>query len=106
MAQQQTDHSLGDFLAGLVFGFILGGTVSLLLSPRSGKENREVALKFAKELPEHIREDWAQSEQNTQAFIERQKAHLEETVEGVSYSLDAKRLAAAKKREEEANAEG
>ncbi len=45
------------FGSGLMFGAVLGGIAALFFSPKSGKENREVARKKAEELQRYLKDE-------------------------------------------------
>jgi gas vesicle protein len=51
MAYSKTDRNLG---LGLIIGSAIGAGAAYFLSPRSGKENREMAAKKAEELRKSI----------------------------------------------------
>lgn len=48
---EKEEKNLLPFLGGVVIGIVLG----VLLTPRSGKENRELISNYAKELVEKIK---------------------------------------------------
>lgn len=104
---------LGEFLLGLVAGLLTGSVLALLLSPKSGPENRQQALKLAKRLPnevqdywhdksEALKEDWENPYGKTRSFLERQQYQLQNRLEQINAALVAKKQAKSKLKEEEA----
>jgi len=53
MSDQKSSSKLG---LGLIMGTVIGAITAFFLSPKSGKENREEALKKFKELEEWLKE--------------------------------------------------
>ena len=49
-------NSSGGLIAGLVIGIVVGGAAGLLLSPKSGKENREYLVDKYNDIMQRIRE--------------------------------------------------
>ena len=45
---------MSKFLKGFIFGSVIGGAVSLLNNPRSGKENREILSKQIQEVTQDV----------------------------------------------------
>lgn len=45
---------MSKFLKGFIFGSVIGGAVTLLNNPRSGKENREILSKQIQEVTQDI----------------------------------------------------
>ena len=45
---------MSKFLKGFIFGSVIGGAVSLLNNPRSGKENREILAKQIQEVTQDV----------------------------------------------------
>mgnify|MGYP002779995890 FL=1 len=95
------DH-IAEFLMGLFIGLATGGLIAVLLAPRSGKESRDTAVRFAKNLPGSIREDLNDPQGKTRSFIDRKRYQIEGKLHGLQESRQASRMAKAKRREEEA----
>lgn len=47
-------RSISRFLAGLVFGGLMGAGMALILSPYSGKENRTYIVKYVDRVKEEV----------------------------------------------------
>ncbi len=47
-------RSIGRFLAGFVFGGLVGAGMALILSPFSGEENRTYIVKYVDQLKEEV----------------------------------------------------
>ena len=47
-------RSIGRFLAGFVFGSLVGAGMALILSPFSGEENRTYIVKYVDQLKEDV----------------------------------------------------
>lgn len=45
---------MSKFLKGFIFGSVIGGAVTLLNNPRSGKENREILSKQIQEVTQDV----------------------------------------------------
>ncbi len=45
---------MSKFLKGFIFGSVIGGAVTLLNNPRSGKENREILAKQIQEVTQDV----------------------------------------------------
>jgi len=45
---------MSKFLKGFIFGSVVGGAVTLLNNPRSGKENREILAKQIQEVTQDV----------------------------------------------------
>ena len=45
---------MSKFLKGFIFGIVIGGAVTLLNNPRSGKENREILAKQIQEVTQDV----------------------------------------------------
>lgn len=45
---------MSKFLKGFIFGSVIGGAVSLLNNPRSGKENREILAQQIQEVTQDV----------------------------------------------------
>ena len=47
-------RSIGRFLAGFIFGGLVGAGMALILSPFSGEENRTYIIKYVDQLKEEM----------------------------------------------------
>jgi gas vesicle protein len=96
------DHSLQNFLLGLLIGLLSGGLLALLLSPKSGEENRKTAKRFVEEIPDVVKEEWENPYSKTSDFINKQRFKLESSWDSICKALQAERQAKAKQKEEDA----
>ena len=65
-------RSKGRFLAGFIFGGLVGLGVSLILTPNSGEENRTYVVKYV----DHIKEEVNIAMLEKRAELELELAHL------------------------------
>lgn len=66
---KKTGKKVDKLLMGVVIGGAIGSVLGMALSPKSGKENREIAKKKAEEV-------WGKAEKVTEDFVAKQeKAH-------------------------------
>jgi gas vesicle protein len=100
MMSKNTDHSLQNFLVGLLVGLLSGGLLALLLSPNSGEENRKTAKRFVDEIPEVVKDELENPYSKTSEFIDRQRFKMESAWGNIRKSMDADRHAKAKQKEE------
>jgi gas vesicle protein len=94
-ASSQQDCHLGQFLLGVVVGFLSGSLIGVLLAPRSGQQSIELASR----LPQKLRSDWDNPYGKTRSLVDKGKAQLEDQWQAKQSRLRAKRLAKAKKKE-------
>ena len=97
-----TDHSLQNFLIGLLVGLLSGGLLALLLSPQTGEENRKTAKRFVEEIPEAVKDEWENPYSKTSDFINKQRFKIESSWASIRKALQADRIAKAKQKEEDA----
>ena len=97
-----TDHSLQNFLVGLLIGLLSGGLLALLLSPQTGEENRKTAKRFVEEIPEVVKDEWENPYSKTSDFINKQRFKIESSWASIRKALQADRIAKAKQKEEDA----
>ena len=78
----------GDFLAGFVFGSLVGAAVALLLAPQPGEETRSLLRERSIELKERAdefsseaRKVAADLQEKSRVTLETQSARLKEAVE-------------------------
>jgi gas vesicle protein len=100
MMSKNADHSLQNFLVGLLVGLLSGGLLALLLSPNSGEENRKTAKRFVDEIPEVVKDELENPYSKTSEFIDRQRFKMESAWGNIRKAMDADRIAKAKQKEE------
>lgn len=100
MMSKNADHSLQNFLVGLLVGLLSGGLLALLLSPNSGEENRKTAKRFVDEIPDVVKDELENPYSKTSEFIDRQRFKMESAWGNIRKAMDADRIAKAKQKEE------
>lgn len=65
-------RSLGRFLAGFVFGGLVGLGMTLILTPHSGEENRTYIVKYV----DHVKEEVQTAMLEKRAELEVELEHL------------------------------
>jgi gas vesicle protein len=65
-------RSLGQFLAGFVFGSLVGLGMTLILTPHSGQENRTYIVKYV----DHVKEEVQSAMLEKRAELEVELEHL------------------------------
>jgi gas vesicle protein len=65
-------RSLGRFLAGFVFGGLVGLGMTLILTPHSGEENRTYIVKYV----DHVKEEVQTAMLEKRAELELELEHL------------------------------
>ena len=65
-------RSLGQFLAGFVFGGLVGLGMTLILTPHSGEENRTYIVKYV----DHVKEEVQTAMLEKRAELEVELEHL------------------------------
>ena len=65
-------RSIGRFLAGFVFGGLVGMGMTLILTPYSGKENRTYVVKYV----DHIKEEVETAMLEKRAELDQELAQL------------------------------
>jgi gas vesicle protein len=77
-----SNSGVGDFLAGVFVGSIIGAGVALLLAPKSGAETREYlkekVLELKEKLPEQIREEAKHLKEEAKELLQKGKTYFEE----------------------------
>ena len=101
------DHSLQNFLVGLVVGALTGALLSLLYSPNSGSENRRLAKKWADDTTEDLKEGVEQIKDEVEnpyskarQFLDEKRYGLEKRWQKWQSGQDAKKINDAKSRED------
>jgi gas vesicle protein len=78
------DSDLGAFLAGFLFGGLVGAGVALLLAPQSGEETREMIRERGIELK-------ARAEQTAEDFRKRAEESIKEGREQINEGVETAR---------------
>jgi gas vesicle protein len=65
-------RSIGRFLAGFVFGSLVGLGMTLILTPHSGEENRTYVVKYV----DHMKEEVQTAMQDRRSELEQELTHL------------------------------
>lgn len=103
------DHSLQNFLVGLLVGVLTGGLLSLLYSPNSGSENRRLAKKWANDTTDDFKEGFETLKEDVvenpysraRQFLDEKRYTLEKKWQKWQNCQDAKKIHEAKHREEQ-----
>jgi gas vesicle protein len=77
-----SNGGIGEFLAGIFVGSIIGAGVALLLAPKSGAETREYlkekVLELKEKLPEQIKEETKHLKEGAKELLQKGKTYFEE----------------------------
>lgn len=59
------NYNNGSFLAGIMFGMLVGGALGVLLAPQSGKEIRKTLIRKGKEIGKKLQESYVEVKADT-----------------------------------------
>lgn len=90
----------GSIAAGLILGFVIGGTMGLLYAPKEGRELRGDIEDAADKLKGQTEATLDDIQESALRIAERSRALLEETRENIVRSVEAGREAYEQKRVE------
>ena len=92
--------STGTVLLGFLSGAALGGVMTILLTPRSGQESREILRGYARRAEDGLRDLVGEAGQKFEGVVEEGRGFIESKKTVLREAFDAGREAMRREREQ------